>query len=72
MGMSQKMKARLLGTIAGGSIGAMLGMGTGIVGGAFGAVAGFSIFTIIGLAWGFSAGPDLARAIARWRSKKPQ
>lgn len=62
-------KARIIGTVAGGIVGAILGTGTGIVGGAFGAVAGFAVFTTIGVVWGFSAGPDLARALARWRSK---
>lgn len=61
------MKARLIGTIAGGLIGAVIGTGTGIVGGPFGAIAGMSVFAIGGAIWGFSAGPDLARLIDRFR-----
>ena len=63
------MRFRILGVIAGGVLGAIVGTGTGIVGGPFGAVAGFSVFTIIGVLWGLSAGPDLARQIERWKSR---
>lgn len=56
--------------IAGATAGATVGAGTGIVGGPFGAVAGASVFTVIGVCWGFSAGPDAAQKIEEWRSKK--
>lgn len=62
-------KARLIGTAAGAILGAILGTGTGIVGGVFGAIAGLTVFTIIGALWGFSAGPDLAQLLTRWRFK---
>lgn len=35
-----------------------------------GAVAGALVFAIGGCIWGFSAGPDLARQVEKWRSKK--
>lgn len=63
------MKTRLIGTAFGGVVGFLVGAGTGIVGGPFGAVAGVTVFTVGGAIWGFSAGPDLVRAINRWRSK---
>lgn len=63
------MKARFAGTIGGALLGLFIGAGTGIVGGFFGGVAGVSVFTLGGAAWGFSAGPDLANIIRRWRSK---
>ncbi|RVE89435.1 hypothetical protein CN172_20140 [Sinorhizobium meliloti] len=63
------MKARIAGAVGGALIGFMIGSGTGIVGGIFGGVAGASIFTISGAAWGFSAGPDVANAIRRWRAR---
>jgi hypothetical protein len=47
----------------------IVGGGTGIVGGIFGAIAGVLVFTIIGAFWGWSAGPDLAQTIKRWRGK---
>ena len=59
----------MLGTLGGLLLGAIVGGGTGIVGGVFGAVAGASVFLVIGAAWGFSAGPDIARAIQRWKAK---
>ncbi|RVO89732.1 hypothetical protein CN089_27065 [Sinorhizobium meliloti] len=59
------MKARIAGAVGG----ALIGSGTGTVGGIFGGVAGASIFTISGAAWGFSAGPDVANAIRRWRAR---
>lgn len=61
--------SRVAGTIGGAFLGLFIGGGTGIVGGVFGGVAGASIFMLIGAVWGFSAGPDLAQAIRRWRSK---
>lgn len=61
------MKSRILGIVCGGLLGAVVGMGTGIVGGIFGAVAGVLVFISIGSAWGFSAGPDIARLINRFR-----
>tara|TARA_R110002072_G_scaffold107672_1_gene234008 strand:- start:246 stop:452 length:207 start_codon:yes stop_codon:yes gene_type:complete len=64
------MKARLIGVLVGVLAGAVIGGGTGIVGGPFGAVAGASIFMIGGGLWGFSAGPDVARQIDKWRSRK--
>jgi uncharacterized protein YcfJ len=63
------MKARVLGSIVGAAIGFIVGGGTGIVGGIFGARAGVLVFTIIGAFWGWSAGPDLAQTIKRWRGK---
>lgn len=63
------MKNRVSGSLVGGAIGFFLGAGTGIVGGVFGAVAGVFVFTIIGAAWGWSAGPDLMQAVQRWRGK---
>lgn len=62
-------KARFIGVVGGGLLGAFLGAGTGIVGGVFGGVAGASIFTVIGAVWGFSLGPDIERVIRRWRSR---
>jgi uncharacterized protein YcfJ len=64
------MKARVAGVLAGGSAGAMIGAGTGIVGGPFGAVAGMTVFAIGGAVWGFSAGPDAERQFYRWREKR--
>ncbi len=64
------MRARIAGVMVGVILGALIGGGTGIVGGPFGAVAGASIFMIGGGIWGFSAGPDLARQLQKWRSKK--
>ena len=63
------MKARILGIVGGLLLGAFVGSGTGIVGGVFGAVAGAFVFMIIGAAWGFSAGPDIAQILQRWRPK---
>lgn len=63
------MKTRVLGSLVGGAIGFIVGTGTGIVGGIFGAIAGVLVFTTIGAAWGWSAGPDLAKTIHRWRGK---
>lgn len=63
------MKIRLLGSLVGAIVGFIVGGGTGIVGGFFGAVAGVLVFTSIGAAWGWSAGPDLAQAIQRRRRK---
>ena len=63
------MKARILGSLGGMILGALLGSGTGIVGGVFVAVAGASVFMLIGAAWGLSAGPDVARILGRWSSK---
>lgn len=64
------MKFRIAGVLAGGSAGAMIGAGTGIVGGPFGAVAGMTVFAVGGALWGFSAGPDAERQISRWREKR--
>lgn len=64
------MKARIVGVITGGSAGAMIGAGTGIVGGPFGAIAGMTVFAVGGAIWGFSAGPDAERQIARWRETR--
>ncbi len=66
------MRARVLGAAAGGVLGAIVGTGTGIVGGPFGAVAGFSVFTVIGALWGLSAGPDIANQLSRWWRKSRQ
>ena len=63
------MKTRILGSICGLLLGAFVGSGTGIVGGIFGAVAGASIFMIAGAVWGFSAGPDIAQILERFRRK---
>lgn len=63
------MKERIAGTIGGVLFGAFIGGGTGIVGGMFGGVAGASVFMLIGALWGFSAGPDLAQAVRRWRNR---
>lgn len=63
------MRNRFVGSLVGGAIGFLLGVGTGIVGGVFGAIAGVSVFTAIGLGWGWSAGPDLVHFLRRWRSK---
>lgn len=63
------MTARAIGTICGAALGFLIGAGTGIVGGPFGAMAGVLVFTTGGAIWGFSAGPDLALQINRWRSK---
>ncbi|NTG71443.1 hypothetical protein EXN67_29010 [Rhizobium rhizogenes] len=60
------MKARLIGMAAGGILGALIGSGTGIVGGIFGAIAGLGVFAAIGIAWGFSLGPDISRVIRMW------
>lgn len=63
------MKTRILGSLIGAFTGFLIGGGTGIVGGVFGAIAGVLVFTTIGAAWGWSAGPDVARTVQRWRSK---
>lgn len=63
------MKSRVFGSLTGGVIGFFAGAGTGIVGGVFGAIAGVLVFTAIGAAWGWSAGPDVMRAVQRWRAK---
>lgn len=63
------MKTRILSSLFGAFLGFMIGGGTGIVGGVFGAVAGVMVFTTIGAAWAWSAGPDLVKAIKRWRSR---
>jgi len=63
------MTIRLLGSLIGATIGFIIGFGTGIVGGVFGAIAGVMVFTTIGALWGWSAGPDLAQTIQRWRGK---
>lgn len=63
------MKTRILSSLFGAFLGFLVGGGTGIVGGVFGAVAGVMVFMTIGAAWGWSAGPDLMRAIDRWRSR---
>ena len=63
------MRTRVVGSLIGAAIGFAFGGGTGIVGGVFGAVAGVFIFTSIGAAWGWSAGPDLIHTIQRWRRK---
>ena len=63
------MKIRILGSVVGALAGFLVGGGTGIVGGVFGAMAGVLVFTTIGAAWGWSAGPDLERAIQKWRRK---
>lgn len=63
------MRNRVMGSLIGGATGFLLGAGTGIVGGAFGAIAGVSVFTVIGAGWGWSAGPDLAQSVRRWRRK---
>lgn len=63
------MKSRVFGSLIGGATGFFAGAGTGIVGGAFGAMAGVLVFTAIGAAWGWSAGPDLVNTVQRWRGK---
>jgi len=63
------MKIRVLGSVVGGTLGFFVSAGTGIVGGIFGAIAGVLVFTGIGAAWGWSAGPDLVQAVQRWRGK---
>ncbi len=63
------MKSRVSGSLIGGTIGFFAGAGTGIVGGVFGAIAGVFIFTAIGVAWGWSAGPDVVHTLQRWREK---
>ena len=63
------MKARVLGSLVGALIGFIVGGGTGIVGGVFGAIAGVIVFSTIGAAWGWSAGPDLARTLQRLRNR---
>jgi len=63
------MKSRVFGSILGGAIGFSAGTETGIVGSFFGAIAGVFVFTAIGVAWRWSAGPDLVRTVQRWRRK---
>lgn len=63
------MKSKFFGSLYGGMIGFFVGAGTGIVGGVFGLVAGVIVFTIIGVVWGWSAGPDLVQAFQRWRGR---
>jgi hypothetical protein len=65
-----RMKSRFLGSLCGGMVGFFVGAGTGIVGGVFGAIAGVLVFTFIGVAWGWSAGPDLVRSFRRWRGRR--
>ena len=64
------MKERLIGGAIFAFVGFLVGSGTGIVGGPFGAIAGVFVFTIIGAAWGWSAGPDIVRLVLRW-TKRP-
>ena len=59
------MLTRLIGAAFFGTIGFIVGAGSGIVGGLIGATAGAGIFTTIGVFYGFSAGPDAVR-IVRW------
>jgi len=66
----KKYRDRILGVLVCGPIGFFVGVGTGIVGGPFGAVAGVGIFTTIGVAYGWSAGPDVAGLIKRLRRPK--
>ena len=63
------MKARLIGAIAGGLLGASFGAGTGIVVGGRGGLglAGELTFTLFGALWGYSASPDL---VCWWRLRK--
>lgn len=63
------MKARIIGAIAFGTIGLLLGSGTGIVGGVFGAVAGLFVFGGIGVVYGCSAGPDIQKFISKFISR---
>ncbi len=63
-------KSRAIGGITGGILGFLIGSGTGIVGGPFVAVAGVSVFTVIGIGWGLSAGPDVADKLKAWRSSR--
>lgn len=60
---------RFVGVMSGGIIGLFIGHGTGIVGGLFGAIPGISVFAFGGAVWGFSAGPDLVRAVLCFRSR---
>lgn len=62
-------KSRVVGGTTGGIIGFLVGSGTGIVGGPFVAVAGVFVFTLIGIGWGLSAGPDIADKLRALRSK---
>lgn len=64
------MKARIIGLIAFGMLGLLLGSGTGIVGGVFGAVAGLFVFGAIGAVYGWSAGPDIAKFIVQFLRRK--
>lgn len=64
------MKTRMIGLVAFGMLGLLLGSGTGIVGGVFGAVAGLFVFGAIGAVYGWSAGPDIAKFIANFLKRK--
>ena len=65
--VEQKMKYRAAGAAIGGFVGFLIGTGTGIVGGPFGATAGVTIFSLVGVGWGISAGPDVAALLRRKR-----
>lgn len=62
-------RSRIIGATLGGTIGFLVGSGTGIVGGPFVAMAGVVVFTAIGIGWGLSAGPDLVDRVREWRTK---
>lgn len=59
----------MIGALGFGLLGFVAGAGTGIVGGIFGAIAGVSLFTVIGIIYGWSAGPDIVALINRLRRK---
>lgn len=61
--------SRIFGAVIGGTIGFLVGSGTGIVGGPFVAMAGVLVFTAIGIGWGISAGPDLSDKVRAWLPK---
>lgn len=63
-------KVRIIGLVAFGMLGLLLGSGTEIVGGVFGAVAGLFVFSVIGAIYGWSAGPDIAKFIAKFLKRK--
>lgn len=62
-------RSRIVGAGIGGITGFLIGSGTGTVGGPFVAMAGVTVFTLIGVFWGLSAGPDLTDKVRSWLSR---
>ena len=66
------MKTRLASPLCGCAVGAFVGAGTGIAGGSFGAVPGLGVFAGGGAIAGFLAGPDADRILRRLKSDRSE